>query len=161
MCRSLTHQRFQPTKSATLWENFSIFLRCVEMGIWNPCPVSFPEVSSFQTNFPARGWKLLPIPFSAERFSLSKPTSPQGDGNTRQLLYRAAGESHYFPNQLPRKGMETSSVIKKHTWDKTFQTNFPARGWKHYNDAIVPGPDNLSKPTSPQGDGNYYPRLLW
>ena len=97
-------------------------------------PLVDPEGISdtFQTNFPARGWKLPSWCESLQDFfCLSKPTSPQGDGNSKRR--NSCSEVSAFPNQLPRKGMETFEQRPQFAHKLApFQTNFPARGWKLY-----------------------------
>jgi len=61
---------------------------------------------------------------------LSKYTSPQGDGNNSNKPVVPSFVS-FFPNTLPRKGMETFNLYL------SFRTT-----------------QILSKYTSPQGDGN-------
>jgi len=66
-------------------EKAGVFGLCVDQGGLNPYVVRLPDVNSFQTNFPARGWKHL--------------------GLSRGIII-----DYSFPNQLPREGMETKAL---------------------------------------------------
>ncbi len=111
------------------------------------------EKTPFQINFPARGWKPRLCRDCQARGCFPNQLPRKGMETSHRLRLLSPNRRH-FPNQFPRKGMETYvNSVACDPAGVSFQINFPARGWKPYIFLEEPQRYYLSKSTSSQGDG--------
>jgi hypothetical protein len=88
---------------------------------------------SFETFFPARGWKQKDASRSIERSSVSinllKHFSPQGDGNKKMLKHLKELVQMLLKHFSPQ-GDGNKTNLQRSSISTAFETFFPARGWK-------------------------------